>query len=1204
MGMFALKCPRCGIELEAEEKHIGLDVKCGDCNHIFPLKKPLVSKNKMTSLAQNEEIVAFSAEDISLAYTKPVRMYIADREYEVNAWKAVWRIVITWLFDTYANDFDILVDSQFSDITRRIYLRSTSGQLIAPTKISDDLWLESNFSANEVVSLSRELIELFDLSASTVNVVYTRKKVAPRGSASKETPIQELLFQDDTNEDKFITKSEFVKHADYSFFTAGFTIPVKKHHYFLNNLNSPLQPGDSREINVIFEKKQYPAVINYTAAKLGTRLLLQVRWRKTSAIASALRARYPELYDALYHYSSDISIAKEFSISCGPKKNEIVLFCLTSPASIPPPHQQEKVPAIESTTGKTQNPLSSPKDKPPTSHYERAMYQNMRVNLGDLISDAIKQAQIEEEALEAKKAKIKEEYEAQQKEIMGKDLLSASLSDFDFTFAILKKMYEKGFDFEKQAKELQTLQWCQHNLGLRLPVLRNLRPFETLSDFRETFALLSPTATWMVYRLQKNLNRQNFVSWVKRNGFGVADIANALGIKIVSVPQPASQPASQPVSQPSPLQEPQKRLAVSDKELVMSAVDLLYRKGLLTERVLANLQSRYYCLQNYGVTEPILRRQYANDAAVSDWSVSYDYWKNGPVNPSYYVLKVCSGLQRRFFLNFLVQTGISLDKLAERLDCDVACLQRSDSVKQPKTPSVATSFTQKYSSVITEKAETTRGIAPEKATETKAAEIDSKKKTAINKSADLPSAALQKTEASELTKELSKVSCDTAIHKFLEKNPGASAAVIVEALVKAGHEKSKINRRLNNMVDLVRDSNGYRNIPEYEIQKKSKSLSGTISSAEEKKIDAALTKSIKESPGQHKDVLTKQIIQQGFSALHVERRIRELEKVLCAADRYYSIDDLYGFKDAADAILETLQDLFAQNDGYTSAQELYRAASGRLDDFFYDNDAFDSEVEVYQLAQYLFETTQYKNKSFIFYNRVHIWQKTPDYPMNDQGLLIHWARQNGGLLTTDLAYANLLRRGVNEGSKTATFSLAITKAYDQFLTIDANTWLLKENVHITDAQLNEIKTAMDALFDEFELGFVPMWDIADEWFTYLPKILPDYDWTPMLLQSVLRDYSKELRYRTIPRMEQRQLHAAIVRNNSALQDYSDLVYCMLKAEFRAPSIKIHRNDLFDLLIKKGLWPEDVTPSYGNTFQNLFKDNFHFHFVDKNTLEVG
>ena len=219
-------------------------------------------------------------------------------------------------------------------------------------------------------------------------------------------------------------------------------------------------------------------------------------------------------------------------------------------------------------------------------------------------------------------------------------------------------------------------------------------------------------------------------------------------------------------------------------------------------------------------------------------------------------------------------------------------------------------------------------------------------------------------------------------------------------------------------------------------------------------------------------------------------------------------------------------------------------------------------------------------------------------------MLIHWAKGNNGILTTNAAYANLLRRGVTEGSKTAIFSLAMDKVYDRFWMIDSGTFLLKDDIQITESQLQELKTALDTLYDAFDYDFIPMWDIADDWFESLPRIISGQSWTPMLLQSILRDYSTQLQYKTIPRIEQRQQHAAIVEVNSSLKDYSDLVYCALKAEYPTPSIKIHRNELFDLLIKIGLWPEDISPSYGNAFNNLFKDNFHFHVSDKNTVEVG
>lgn len=162
---------------------------------------------------------------------------------------------------------------------------------------------------------------------------------------------------------------------------------------------------------------------------------------------------------------------------------------------------------------------------------------------------------------------------------------------------------------------------------------------------------------------------------------------------------------------------------------------------------------------------------------------------------------------------------------------------------------------------------------------------------------------------------------------------------------------------------------------------------------------------------------------------------------------------------------------------------------------------------------------------------------------------------------------------------------------------------MKEKISITPDFLQELREQIKMLMAEFEFGFIPMWDIGADWYAGLPSLVNGRRWTPLLLQSIIRDYGKELGVRTIPRQEIRQLHAAIVESGSDLQYYSDLVYCAIRNHNPAKSVTVDRNELFEWLIDDGLWPQEITPSYGSAFQNLFKDNIHFHVADKNKVVV-
>jgi len=462
--------------------------------------------------------------------------------------------------------------------------------------------------------------------------------------------------------------------------------------------------------------------------------------------------------------------------------------------------------------------------------------------------------------------------------------------------------------------------------------------------------------------------------------------------------------------------------------------------------------------------------------------------------------------------------------------------------------------------------------------------------------------------------------CDEALLTYISAHPGEKESTIISALEQRGYDREKIIRRISRMPEIIRLPEGVflqrgAIIPSgtpvpttppktITLQRgRSVSLSAPIETSAPDKIDATILEYIKSNAGARDSEVIAALEQDGYQSEKISSRLKRLDDVLIIAGHCHIRNDIVGLDKAADILLSTLRELFNRNNGYTSAHELFKSVQAQLDDFFYDNDAFESEMEVYQLAEYLLGNDHYKDAHFIFKSNIHIWEREPDYPMGDHGLLILWARENNGILTTQYAFDNYRRRGVNAGSISPTFSMSMEKVFDQFWMVNEGTYFLKEKVAISADFLEELREQINILMAEFDFGFIPMWDIGLDWYTGLPSLGSGYKWTPLLLQSIIRDHGEYLGARTIPRQDVRQLHAAIVRKQSDIQFYSDLIYWSIRKRTSAKSVSIDRNELFEWLIEDGLWPQEITPSYGLAFQNLFKDNIHFHVTEKNKLVV-
>ena len=71
--------------------------------------------------------------------------------------------------------------------TSRICFSRSPEKMKSPVQISTDLWLETNFSANNIIDLSTELFEFSDIPLSEVTLVISRarKNDIPSGSMSE-----------------------------------------------------------------------------------------------------------------------------------------------------------------------------------------------------------------------------------------------------------------------------------------------------------------------------------------------------------------------------------------------------------------------------------------------------------------------------------------------------------------------------------------------------------------------------------------------------------------------------------------------------------------------------------------------------------------------------------------------------------------------------------------------------------------------------------------------------------------------------------------------------------------------------------------------------------------------------------------------------------------------------------------------------------
>ena len=271
--------------------------------------------------------------------------------------------------------------------------------------------------------------------------------------------------------------------------------------------------------------------------------------------------------------------------------------------------------------------------------------------------------------------------------------------------------------------------------------------------------------------------------------------------------------------------------------------------------------------------------------------------------------------------------------------------------------------------------------------------------------------------------------------------------------------------------------------------------------------------------------------------------------VAMPGDRYVHVDCFVDMEEAEEVLGSILKTHFAQFEGYSNNQLLFGAASQELFLFLNDNDC-ESVEAVYAIARYLFEKRALAGKPYKF-SFPHIFETEPDYPMTLHGLMIHLARNNGGLLNAGDATSFLQKTKLTyAGLRTL---LKIGKE-NTFLMYDSERYLLSEAISIDEGWCRMMHNRIDDLFRKANVAYVIPRDISTSWLSTLPLLPHGLGWTHLLLQDVLDKYPT-IGFKSIsPDLNQTHdtLAAAFVPDGSPLQTFPDVVTLFMEEKHQLP----------------------------------------------------
>lgn len=287
-------------------------------------------------------------------------------------------------------------------------------------------------------------------------------------------------------------------------------------------------------------------------------------------------------------------------------------------------------------------------------------------------------------------------------------------------------------------------------------------------------------------------------------------------------------------------------------------------------------------------------------------------------------------------------------------------------------------------------------------------------------------------------------------------------------------------------------------------------------------------------------------------------------------NRYVHVGCFVDLKEAEEKLRKILRTHFTQFCGYSNNQLLFGAASQELSMFLNDNDCENIDA-VYAVARFLFEKKALAGEPYKFFSP-HIFEVEPDYPMNLRGLMIHLARNNGGILHAIDAKNYLQKIMLSYGSMSQLLQIGTANT---FLMYDDDRYLLSETLGIDDTWCRQVHDQMDDLFRKANVAYVIPRDISTAWLRTLPALPPHLEWTRLLLQEILNKYPA-IGFKSISAdipQSHHTLSAAFVPMDSPLQSFPDVVTLFMEERHRLPK-RMQREELRMELRNAGILKND------------------------------
>jgi uncharacterized protein with ParB-like and HNH nuclease domain len=153
------------------------------------------------------------SEDYNFTGEKIKSFILINQEYPVKSWKDFYQTLAINLYDLAPDIFNsFLGDGDFTDGRKMISVKMKD--LRNPLKVTDNIYLESNLSAESIVNMTRLMLRKYDIEEDEVVVILTEKEEILSETQKKRIDFWKGLLEINKNKTKYFANSKAKKYYD------------------------------------------------------------------------------------------------------------------------------------------------------------------------------------------------------------------------------------------------------------------------------------------------------------------------------------------------------------------------------------------------------------------------------------------------------------------------------------------------------------------------------------------------------------------------------------------------------------------------------------------------------------------------------------------------------------------------------------------------------------------------------------------------------------------------------------------------------------------------------------------------------------------------------------------------------------------------------------------------------------------------------